>query len=291
MRQPALIAALILAALLTTGPAFAQNASGVVYDATKGVVLLASPGAASGAGGANCKAATTGAIRYNSTTPAIEFCNGTQWTASVYATTPPITAPAGNGYFVLSYGTWTGNLETPAGIGSDGLNSGDKLCLTDLTTHTGWMGYATANSNGQLVAGKVHAFLCSDAGGYGTSRCNNLLPLTTYYFANAGNSAAGGAYFTTDNNGLGPYDSNNWAAGNFFSGTYIYKSGRNTSTATVWAGTPYGIYSDNYFDWSTTSWSDDYGISTATDGTRWTSAGSYTEFGVDPAHLICFVNP
>jgi hypothetical protein len=73
----------------------------------------------------------------------------------------------------------------------------DAACLSDITTNTGWKGYSTANSNGQLVAGKVHAFLCN------AGDCSNLMPLTTYVFANAGNSSAGGASFTTDAYGNG----------------------------------------------------------------------------------------
>ena len=74
MKRPALAIVLILALVLISGPAGAQ-VNGVAIDSSKGVLLLGSP-----AGAANCKAATTGAIRYNSTTPGIEFCNGTAWT-------------------------------------------------------------------------------------------------------------------------------------------------------------------------------------------------------------------
>ncbi len=59
--------------LLISAPAFAAT-NGVSADFSKGVLLLGSP-----AGAANCNAATTGAVRYNSTTPRIEFCNGTSW--------------------------------------------------------------------------------------------------------------------------------------------------------------------------------------------------------------------
>ena len=39
------------------------------------------------------------------------------------------------------------------------------------------------------------------------------MPLTTYYFANAGNSSAGGAYFTTNSSGLGPNDGARYLGG------------------------------------------------------------------------------
>jgi hypothetical protein len=72
----ALIAALIfLAVLMVSGPAAAQ-VNGVAVDSSTGVLLLGSP-----AGAANCKAATTGAIRYNSTNPGIQYCDGTSWRA------------------------------------------------------------------------------------------------------------------------------------------------------------------------------------------------------------------
>lgn len=74
MKQSAVALALILAFVLISGPAAAQSANGVTVDSSNGVILLASP-----AGAANCHAAITGAIRYNSTNPRIEFCNGTNW--------------------------------------------------------------------------------------------------------------------------------------------------------------------------------------------------------------------
>ena len=89
MRRLALIAALILLA----APQARAAVNGVSVDHSKGVLLLGSP-----AGAANCNAATTGAIRYNSTTPRIEFCNGSVW-ASVgggSTTLDAITAAVGN---------------------------------------------------------------------------------------------------------------------------------------------------------------------------------------------------
>ena len=53
----------------------------------------------------------------------------------------------------MSYGTWNGNLG-----GEIGANA---KCYSDLTTNTGWMGYSTANSNGQLIVDKVKAFVCT----------------------------------------------------------------------------------------------------------------------------------
>jgi hypothetical protein len=258
--------ALALATLIVSVPAFAAT-NGISADHSKGVLLLGSP-----AGAANCKAATTGAIRYNSATPAIEFCNGTVWTVLYQVqSAPAITAPAASGYFVLSHGTYNGNF--------GGLSAADSTCLTNITTNTGWLGYATANSNGQLTADKVHVFLCE------SGACNNLMPLTTYFFANALNSAAGGASFTTNSNGFGPGDSNNWAAANYFSGSYIYWTGRYYTSSTQWA-TDTGI-SNFCGTWNSNGGGGgmgQVGVSGYTDQNRWSSAAPNCG---NTLHLIC----
>ena len=64
-----------LALALLPRPALA-TVNGISADHSKGAVLLGSP-----AGVAPCNAGNTGAIRYNSATPRIEFCNGTSWIA------------------------------------------------------------------------------------------------------------------------------------------------------------------------------------------------------------------
>jgi hypothetical protein len=64
-------AALTLAVLLISGTALALT-NGVSVDHSQGIIIL-------GSGTANCKTATKGGIRYNSTTPNLEFCNGTTW--------------------------------------------------------------------------------------------------------------------------------------------------------------------------------------------------------------------
>jgi hypothetical protein len=68
---------IILAAMLwlISGTAHAAT-NGVSADHSQGVVILGSP-----AGAANCKAAITGAIRYNSTNPGLQYCDGTSWSA------------------------------------------------------------------------------------------------------------------------------------------------------------------------------------------------------------------
>ncbi len=226
-----------------------------------------------GSGIENCKAAYTGAIRYNSATPRLEFCDGASWQLLMQTQTS-ITAPAGSGYFVMSYGTWTGNL--------GGLAGADANCLTDLTTHTGWMGYATANANGQLVSSKVHAFLCTGGS------CNNPVPLTRYYFADANNAGAGGASFTTDDSGLGPGDGNNWGAANYFSGTYQWWSGRDFTSGTQWTSSSTAYYCGGWTN-GTSGQHATYGNTPNTDERRWNILGANSCDLI--RHVICFVDP
>jgi hypothetical protein len=248
--------------------------------------------AAGSAYGGTCSSPTgnEGDIKYNGNYHTYQFCNGTNWLAYGGGASCALTSsgynptvPSGNGYFVLSKSAYNGNL--------GGRTGADATCLTELTTNTGWMGYSTANANGQLVAAKVRAFICDAA------ICNNLMPLTTYYFANAANSSAGGASFTTDVNGLGPNDSADWAAANYFSGTYAYWTTRGSNSNTQWKNTT--IVTSNFAcptNWSTTAGGDTgaYGNSAFTTFSRWqvTSSGSTAPAACAlTLNLICIVNP
>ena len=227
-------------------------------------------------------------IIYNNDYHTYQFCNGTGWMAYGGGSTCTAsggyspTVPSNAGYFVLSGTTWNGNL----GGYRDGA---DALCYTELTvTNTSWMGYATANSNGQLTRSHIHAFICDNF------NCNNLMPLTTYYFAVANNGSAGGASFTTDSTGLGPNDSANWSAANYFSGTYTYWVDMGTTSSSVWSGASANGGSNNIC-WSAGPWKDStgglsgtIGVSTNTNGSRW-NAG--TGLCSNTYNLICFVNP
>ena len=136
MRRLALIAALILLA----APQARAAVNGVSADHSKGVVLLGSP-----AGAANCKAATTGAIRYNSTTPRIEFCNGTVWAAvgsagsvALSALTAATGANTINGAANAQEWDWN-SLSTGNGLtlGSTSLTTGSILFLSSKGTAAG----------------------------------------------------------------------------------------------------------------------------------------------------------
>jgi hypothetical protein len=228
---------------------------------------------------------------YNGDYHTWQFCNGTNWLAfgGGLACAPASpgynpTVPSGNGYFVLSYGTFAGSFAN----GQSDLPYADSLCLTDLTTHTGWIGYSTANSNGQLVAAKVHAFLCNTMN---NGKCNNLMPLTTYYFANGSNSSAGGASFTTDASSNGPGDSANWSAANYFSGTYTYWTGNAGNSSTDWGlNSPGGgVDTCGFGSWAQSTNTGQTGTSAYTNGNRWDD-GSLPSC-TNSFHLICFVNP
>jgi hypothetical protein len=140
-------------------------------------------------------------------------------------------------------------------------------------------GYASANANGLLIANHVKSFECDNAGA-----CNNLLPLTTYYFADANDGSHGGASFTADANGAGPNDSANWSAANYFGGAYTYFTGRMTtgSSSTAWGLGP--NIDQGFGNCCNTI----VGESTAVDGTRWNSVGDY----IGNSHpIICMVHP
>lgn len=220
-----------------------------------------------------CDNTTEGALRYNSAAKSHESCNGAAWTGMVQVQTiPGPTAPAGSGYFVLTETAWDGNL--------GGLSGADAKCLTELTvTHTNWRGYASALANGQLVSDKIHASLCSGAA------CNNLMPLTSYYFAKANDPAAGGAFFTTMASGNGPDDYANWAAANYFSGTYSYWTGRD-GYAGIW---------DSATAFNCVKWTLSTNASKGGTGISSTDISRFAD-GTFPAcdqlrRLTCYINP
>jgi Protein of unknown function (DUF1554) len=211
---------------------------------------------------------------YNGTYHTWQFCNGTNWEPFGAYSAPP----APTGYFVLSKSTWNGNL--------GGRSGADALCLTELTTNTGWMGYSTANSEGLLVSGNVHAFLvCDETEG----ECNTLLPSTTYTFANANNSSAGGATFTTDDMGYGPGNSNNWSSSTYFGTTTAdYWTGNNVSTSTQWRYTAEGSGTCSSWSSSSSSVNGEFGNSNTTGGDRW---GGQSAACNTSENLVCYVNP
>jgi hypothetical protein len=129
----------------------------------------------------------------------------------------------------------------------------------------------------------VKAFLCQNGS------CNNLTASTTYYFANAGNAAADGASFTIDASGLGPNDTNNWSAANYFSGDYDYWTSVSSTSNTQWANTQAGGTVFCTLAWSTSGANVGIiGNSSDTNSARW---NAQQESCTTPFHLICLVNP
>lgn len=244
------------------------------------LILLASvlaflPAAPAGAACTN-PAGNEKDVTYNIDYHTYQFCNGTQWKAMTgLVITSQVAPPAGSGYFVMSHDTYNANLGGRAGA--------DAKCLSDLTTNTGWKGYATANSNGQLVASKVKAWLCD------STACTDLMPLTTYYFANANDATAGGGSFTTDNSSHGPGDTNSWAAANYFSGSFNYWTGRSAGSNTTWGTFDNSTFNNHCISWTNsagaTGWA---GVSTNTTSSRWNNSMNTCS---NTYNLICYVNP
>jgi hypothetical protein len=134
--------------------------------------------------------------------------------------------------FTYTMGSNPGSNATTVGAWcypTTGLAGANALCLKELPTNTGWWGYLTAQAAGLLTSTYVTAFLCSN------STCNEANANTTYYFASAYDSSAGGGSFTTNSSGLGPNDSLSWVRADHFGGTYLSNipTGRGTGSSSL----------------------------------------------------------
>jgi hypothetical protein len=189
--------------------------------------------------------------------------------------------PSANGYFVMSYGTWSGDL----GGSAETIHA---TCLADLTSHTDWKGFADAHARGILVAANVRAFIC------GVPSCTSLLPSRTYAFANAGNPAAGGATFTTDSSGRGPGDGADWSDAAHFGATDPYWSDRVYGTETLWGTDTWtaGAECSTEAPWDTGTKAKNGALGYPDqDGTgRWYANDTVVTCDT-AAHLVCYVNP
>lgn len=246
--------------------------SSPVFAAVSGISSSHSPGAVIvGYTSVTCTSGITGALRYNSATSAWNYCNGSAWT-SLKSALPS------NGYFVWSHDTHNGGLTNRAGA--------DSWCLSQLTTNTGWVGYATANAAGQLVAAQVHAYVCDG------NSCNRLKANTTYHFANAADATAGGATFTTDNMGNGPGDANNWSGATFFniSANWWAMAGLGPNPSNTVDGRNSEVANNNCLSLSSGSSGNNgqYGVTGATNSTRWDKASKACNTAYN---LICYVDP
>lgn len=227
-----------------------------------------------------CTATLAGRERWNTGTATQEICTGSAWIAVVASAGAGTVTPA-NGYFVMSAGTWGGNL--------GGLAGANSKCLTDLANNE-WRGKDDAVSRGLLVPTKTKAFLCHG------NFCEMPAANTSYVFARSGAPAVGGAAFETDFNGAGPNNATPWVGFNYFNSTdgyWTYRDQKISETDSKWG---YGdswllqYYIPNCNGWT----SDDPGISGHTgvphrwDGGRWKGARPTCD---SQRRLICLVNP
>ena len=233
-----------------------------------------------------------GQMIYTTTYHSMEFCNGSQWVNmtggnNIYSpggsTNPTFTAS--NGYFVLSAGSYTGNL--------GGLSGADAKCLSELTSNN-WNGKSAAQGFGLLNATHVHAFLCD------TGTCNSPTASKSYYFATAGDTSAGGSYFTADSGGR----FGNGTGGNIYNPDGIQWSALSTFNvvASIWTNEGINTSSTsntpnyNTANGSCNGWAEGtggsnaglYGNTGAADNTRWNQ--NYTGCGA-AKRIACFVNP
>ncbi len=222
-----------------------------------------------------CAPAIEGAIRYDSASKEHAFCDGTDWLKLVTQTgsgdTP--TPPAGNGYFVITSGTWDGDL--------GGMLGADAKCLSDLTANN-WMGKGSAT----VDADHVFANICSNG------NCNNAYPSATYFFAVSGDNTKGGASFTADSTGKAPGNNDTWSGTTYFDGTKEFWTHRGTWIVSLWTTDVYSSADSNTCDqWNTNlnTQTADYGITTSNGSNRWSAAVNATCDGL--RYLTCFVNP
>jgi hypothetical protein len=288
-------------ACLATGPVYAgctsptANENVMIYNSDNHILQFCNGttwlalARSSGGGGGGCSSPTgrEGVFIYNSAYHAFQTCTGTNWVrwggGAIWGTVPT----AANGYFVMSKTKYTGNL-------GGSFAAANALCLTELTTNTGWKGYATANANGQLISAKVKAFIC---GNVSSGVCNQLTASTTYFFANANDSSIGGSSFTTDASHNGPGDSADWGGASYFGGDYKYWSDMGNSSATLWDSSgPWSASAacgtTNYWDTGTNAKNGAPGYTSMAGQARWyTPSGDQIVTCDTLEHLICFVNP
>lgn len=186
----------------------------------------------------SCDSTIEGALRWSSVDKTHEMCDGDTWRKIIASSEAgiPSTPPATAGYFVLTSGSWDGDLKT-AGAGTSGFDGANKLCLSDLTAND-WNGKADAQTRNILDIDHVRAFLCygnnDTTTGAGNYVCQNPLANTVYYFAVSEDPGKGGAFFTSDSQGRGPGNTQNWSGVNYFGADAQIWSGRNHNSAMEW---------------------------------------------------------
>ncbi|MFY9286943.1 MAG: hypothetical protein WAO98_00415 [Alphaproteobacteria bacterium] len=212
-------------------------------------------------------------IAYNGTYVVATVPTSTTFTYTLRSTPAANTA-------VGSYSTFIGKYCL-----SNSTYTRDQVCLNELTTNTDWMGYSTANANGKLTQNNVFNFIC----------CRGMPPYATFSFARAGASSIGGATFKGDVDGLGPNDSANWGASNYFGTAQGFWSERYLNSSTQWrtSARSSGEDCNNWSD-STAFRSGVAGNPNNVDATRWyggTPGNNFTYSCDRLNRIVCWVNP
>lgn len=228
-----------------------------------------------------CDAAAEGAVRWHGTAKTLETCSGAAWKQAVRAegSGTGFSPEAGTGYFVVTDGEWDGNM--------GGLAGANTLCLNDLNANN-WIGKTDATTRGILIAGKVRAFLCSDAS------CQLGTANTKYYFAVSGEAASGGAEFTTDASGFGSGNTQRWTGQNYFNGGKEYWTGNAGNTSLLWGSSVGGtgtVQRCGGFTSSSAAHTGAVGAANHTDGNRWRMNPVSAVTCDTLKRIICFVHP
>tara|TARA_R110000868_G_scaffold190862_1_gene434930 strand:- start:233384 stop:234436 length:1053 start_codon:yes stop_codon:yes gene_type:complete len=217
---------------------------------------------AAGSGGCSTPAHVESTIEYNTTLDIMQFCNGDTWIDALNAKL---------NYFVATSATFQGSA-----LG--GLSGANTKCETELTSRD-WKGKPAGYPTGYTTK----AWLCDN------TTCNNLEANTEYTFAKAFSTTIGGATFTTDVNGTGPGNYDDWSDGDHFSNPIVYWTGKGAVGAhDRWNTTGASGYTCG--NWASTSGSGYVGFpaSSRTDRRRW---GGITATCTNSNSLICMVNP
>lgn len=189
----------------------------------------------------------------------------------------PVTKP---GYFVLTKNTYQGDF-TLYSDETDGYDAADDICLNELLNNQ-WMGRENTVLNSYTV--KAHIYDRKDQGSHE--------PSTRYYFAVAGDTSLGGAYFDTDVDRKGPGNEIAWNGTNYFGQITEYWTGRfGSDPADYWAtATSYSSAGYNCGDWADSAGTGRFGNSSYTDNGRWYN-GLAVENCTNEKHILCVVNP
>lgn len=226
----------------------------------------------------DCDVNMKGALRWNSASGLHQVCDGVSWKQPLVKSMVGNLSPPtpGTGYFVLSAGEWDGNL--------GGVSGAHAKCFDDLTNND-WLNKGDAVSRGILIASNVRAFVCFNSG---AASCASPVANTVYTFASSGSPLIGGATFVSDADQLGPGNTQEWVATNYFGVDADYWTNRGVGSGSLWA-VDGRVSSSGACSGFTSSSGDGYIGSSNSSGTvRWSSLHAKCSV---PYRLICMVHP